>query len=72
MKNFIDTALKDIFGGVWPLTNMVAGVLLIIVGIVILVIMRNKPSKGKKIAAQFCIGVGILGFICGLTGFILI
>ena len=65
MENFIDNMLDNIFGGVGSQINLIAGILLLIAGIVILISMKMRPSKGKNIAAWICIGIGALGFISG-------
>jgi hypothetical protein len=63
MKKNIDSLLEYIFGRYGAKISLVTGIILIVSGIVIFV---TTMSKGKRIAAWVCIGIGGIGVLSGI------
>jgi amino acid permease len=68
MENAIDHLLENIFGGIGSQINIMFGILLLAVGIIMLAVaVKKQSSKGKRIAALVCIGIGGIGVLSGLA-----
>jgi hypothetical protein len=50
---------------------MIVGALLIIAGKIIIMAYKKRPSKGKRIAAGVCIGIGVAGYISAVPQLLL-
>jgi uncharacterized membrane protein HdeD (DUF308 family) len=63
MKDKIDNLLANIFGKYSPQISLIVGILLVIAGIIVMV---TAMTKGKRIVAWVCIGIGCIGIVSGI------
>lgn len=66
MENFIDRQLENLFGGLGFQLNVIAGVLLIVLGIVVLIVSSRQSPKRKTTAGSILIGLGVLAVLSGV------
>lgn len=71
MGNFVDNMLEKVLGNVGLQINIVAGAILLVVGIVWLAATKKRSSKAKKAIGWSCVGVGCLGMIGGVVQLLL-
>ncbi|MGL9730427.1 hypothetical protein [Enterococcus sp. DIV0756] len=66
MENFIDKQLDTLFGGLSLQINVIAGALLIVIGIIVLIAANRQSPKRKTTAGWILIGLGILAVLSGV------
>lgn len=66
MENFIDKQLDTFFGGLSLQINVIAGALLIVIGIIVLIVANRQSPKRKTTVGWILIGLGILAVLSGV------
>ena len=66
MDKSFNSILDSFFGGTGPMINTIAGIIVLILGIILSRFAKKQSSKGKNTAAWICIGVACIALISGI------
>lgn len=71
IENAADRILDNIFGGIGLQVNIIFGIFMLVLGIFICVLFKNKMSKTMKIIGFIFIGLGCLGILSSVIQMLL-